>query len=291
MEIRNCRRWAFTLIELLVVIAIIALLMSILMPSLQKSREQSRQAVCGTNLHSIGQGFYVYAHDHDDLLIPGNFSISWVVWANAGQAEEAVNLGRVMTSNVIDAPDSGRSVYFCPSLKPSVVRQTSAEDNFDYDTFRAGWQRAGCTASIGYMYNTGLDGFGNTVVEGQWAILAHKNRIQYLLSDGSVHAFKAGPVVFDSTVGPELIQEVCQRYGLNFPSIMLHKWFVKGEVDVSEAQAYLANPTAWMNTYADSAIEETARRTRLSRVANASLVSDVAGAWENARTSVPPVPG
>jgi hypothetical protein len=176
-------------------------------------------------------------------------------------------------------------------MKPSVVRQTSGEDNFDYDTFCDNWEQDRKIACVGYMYNTALDGFGNTVVEGQWGILSHTNRIQYLMSDGSVHAFKVVPIVFDSTTGPELLQETCQRYGMNFPSVMLHKWFVRGEVDLNEAQAYLANPVTWMNTYADSAIEETTRRTKLSQAANASLVSDVAGAWESPGASVPPVPG
>jgi prepilin-type N-terminal cleavage/methylation domain-containing protein/prepilin-type processing-associated H-X9-DG protein len=291
MKIRNCKRWAFTLIELLVVITIIALLMSILMPSLGKAREQSRQAVCGTNLHAVGQGIYIYAHEHDDLLVPGNFSIPWAVWGNSGRTYEQVNLGFLMTANAVPMPDSDRSVYFCPSMTSSLVRQTSGQEYFDCETFQAAWGQANRFASVSYMYNTALDGFGNTVANGKWGILSHSNRVQYLLADGSVHAFKIVPLVYDSTIGPELLQQVCQRRGLNFPSVLLHKWFVKGEVDLNEAQAYLANPAVWMNTYADSALEETARRTKLSQVANASLVSDVAGAWDSPAVSVPPVPG
>jgi len=61
----------FTLIEL-VVISIIAMLLSITAPSLQHARERGKRAVCLSNLRAIGQAIYVYAHDHDDLLIAGD---------------------------------------------------------------------------------------------------------------------------------------------------------------------------------------------------------------------------
>ena len=62
------RKTGFTLIELLVVVSIIALLVSILLPSLSRARAVARRAVCGSNLHQLGVGTAMFAHDYNDLL-------------------------------------------------------------------------------------------------------------------------------------------------------------------------------------------------------------------------------
>ncbi len=281
----------FTLIEILVVIAIIAMLMSILLPSLQKAREQSRQVVCGSNLHGIGQAIFLYAADNDDLLIPGDYSVSWIVWGDMPLSYQEVNLGYLMTSGKLPVPQSDESVFFCPSMRPATSSSTSGEVYFGHETFQECWKQNGYPAPVDYMFNTALDGFGNSVVTGTWAILSHQNRVEYLLNDGSVHAFKVVPLVYDASVGPELLQEVSQRYGVNFPSLLLHQWLAEGQVDIDEANAYLADPAGWMNIYADCATEEAATRVRLSHVAQTSLVSDVVGAWDSQGGGAPPVPG
>ena len=56
----------FTLIELLVVIAIIALLVAILLPSLGRARELAKQAVCQSNLNSVGKAMMLYKIDDKD---------------------------------------------------------------------------------------------------------------------------------------------------------------------------------------------------------------------------------
>ena len=164
---------------------------------------------------------------------------------------------------------------------------TSGNPYFDYKSFEKGWGSGRYTAPVNYMFNTALDGFGNAVITGSMAVLSHRNRIEYLFADGSVHAFKVVPITYDPIIGPELLQEVCQRTGVNFPSLLLHQWLSNGDVNIDEAKTYLADPAGWMNTYANSAVEETANRTQLSAVANTSLACDVVGAWE----SVPPTPG
>lgn len=60
------RSKGFTLIELLVVVAIIALLVSILLPALGRARELARQAVCQSQLNSIGKAFTLYKADNKD---------------------------------------------------------------------------------------------------------------------------------------------------------------------------------------------------------------------------------
>lgn len=67
---RPFKRGGFTLVELLVVIGIIALLLSILLPSLYKARESANRIVCASNMRTIGQLLYVYAHDNGGTLPP-----------------------------------------------------------------------------------------------------------------------------------------------------------------------------------------------------------------------------
>jgi prepilin-type N-terminal cleavage/methylation domain-containing protein/prepilin-type processing-associated H-X9-DG protein len=62
----------FTLLELLVVIAIIAILASLLLPALTRSRQKALAVVCLNNLKQTTLGWYMYAEDNKDRLVPNN---------------------------------------------------------------------------------------------------------------------------------------------------------------------------------------------------------------------------
>ncbi len=65
------KRQGFTLIELLVVIAILGLLAAILFPVFAHVRENGRRSVCLSNLHQLGLGLQMYAHDNEETFPAG----------------------------------------------------------------------------------------------------------------------------------------------------------------------------------------------------------------------------
>ena len=148
---------AFTLIEILVVISIIAMLMSILMPSLMHAREQAKRAVCMANLRSIGQSLYIYANNNQGKFIPGDFPVSWSVWAKLPGDPDArgrpVNLGHLLASDTLPMPTNEKHVFFCPSRLTTDRRK-------DCESFTLAWGSDEFQAYINYMFNHALDGFG-----------------------------------------------------------------------------------------------------------------------------------
>jgi prepilin-type N-terminal cleavage/methylation domain-containing protein len=284
---RKRRITAFTLIELLVVISIIALLMAILLPSLGKAREQARRATCMTNLHSIGQGIFLYAHDNDDRLVPGDWRVSWDVWSKVAEYPKGcrmppvvesreVNLGHLIRSGILPLPGSNDHVFFCPSSR-------TPEGNRCYEDFVRGWGSVDTIATTSYMYNNALDGFDGFVQDGQFAVLSHKNKINFLRGDGSVNTFNVEPLDFGGPRGPELLQEVSLRYGVCFPTIMLHRWLARGEVNLDEAMDFLSSPQSWTDGHGtlmnDSACRAFSEPVLLASVSAESLACDVVGVW------------
>ncbi len=272
---RHRKKSAFTLVELLVVISIIALLMGILLPYLGQAREQSRRAACMANLHSIGQSIYIYANDNDDKLIPGDCSIAWDVWGqrteqlnNEEQPYQHVNLGYLISSGILPVPNDNDHIFFCPSSRlPDGLRP--------YEHFADKWGCIEKEAPISYMFNNDLDGFGNYVQLGDQPVLAHKDKINYLLGDGSVQRFRRTRLEF-SGGRPELLQDVAARIGVCFPNFMIHNWLEQDRIDVAQALEYLHNPAEWMDQ--KSALS-TLGPILLANVGTKSLVCDVVGAW------------
>jgi len=273
--VRSQKTPAFTLVELLVVMSIIALLMGILLPYLGQAREQSRRAACMANLHSIGQSLYIYANDNNDKLIPGDCNIGWDVWGwrtDGIEIQEGiyqqVNLGYLITSGLLPIPSDNDHVFFCPSSRLPDGRRP-------FEEFNGKWGCSGKQAPISYMFNTALDGYANFVQVGDEPVLSHKDKINYLLGDGSVQLFRRPYMEFEGC-RPELFQDVAARIGVCFPDIMIHNWLEKDRVDLKEAMEYLQNPAEWMEFNSTLSVS---KPMLLAEVGKRSLVCDVVGVW------------
>jgi prepilin-type N-terminal cleavage/methylation domain-containing protein len=303
------KKFAFTLVELLVVIAIIALLISILMPALNKAREQGRRAKCLANLHAIGLAIQLYAMDHKDMLVPGDFWCGWDVWSqvadnsstiSATMKYRPVNLGHLLAVGTLQVPQSSDHTFFCPSMTPMVCRVPDGTRCFDYDSFSKAWGKNtdSSRASIGYLFNDGLDGFSMDMLRGLWPVLSHNDKIHFVLGDGSANGLMLKPEPFESARNPEFLQEIASRYEVCFPTIMVHHWLENGNIDVNEAREYLASPKDWYATHGSSRDgsgstydgQTLPAKVRIEKVAQRSLVCDAVGAWGGKFDKDPVVP-
>lgn len=278
---------AFTLIELLVVISIIAILLAILMPSLRKAKESARLVKCMTNLRSIGQSLHLYANNYNDRLIPGDFWNGWDVWAKVTEYSAGcsippnveyreVNLGHLIAANTLEKPQSEDHIFFCPSSRPR-------DGVSSFERFDAQWGKnpAEFGAPIGYMFNNSLDGYNDSVQEGEWSVLSHKTKANFMLGDGSVGTFMVKPLIFYPGQGPETLVQVSEREEVAFPGVLLHRWFEKGEVDIDEARLFIQDPRAWIldnyNLENDGQGRSVSKVVSIAEVNQRSLVSDMLG--------------
>ncbi len=267
----------FTLVELLVTISVIAVLMAILMPFVRRAREQARMAVCKANLRSLSTAIHIYANNNDGKLVPGDHGMSWAVWAVASEATygdsnnyQPVNLGHLLDTEALPTPHDNDSVLFCPSNRLPDMSQPG-------EGFKDYWGVEGATAITSYMYNTSLDGTGEYLQSGLWPVSAHNDRIDYVMADGSVQTFRVPRLLYDEKIGPELIHEVCSRHGLSFPTSLLFSWLEQDEINLTEAQEFLANPNDWLT---ENQIASSLKPTLLSKVGQRALACDVVGAWD-----------
>src|ERR1043166_1524269 len=115
-------RSAFTLVELLVVIAIISILGALLLPGLALAKEKARTIACLSNLRQMSLAITLYAGDHEDALVPAEYSLRNGAQFQEGWPTILVNRGYLTAakSRTFYALPAPRSVFLCPSGLPEV---------------------------------------------------------------------------------------------------------------------------------------------------------------------------
>lgn len=126
---------AFTLIELLVVIAIIAILAAMLLPALARAKQKAVGISCMNNLKQLQLGWFMYADDNQDRLVPvGGTESTWV------QMLPPLPQYQQWVYGLVDNKPSGTNTWFLenallfPYVKSDKVYKCPADPNKYYGT-------------------------------------------------------------------------------------------------------------------------------------------------------------
>ena len=187
------------------------------------------------------------------------------------RASSPVNLGHLLKQKALPFPTNNDNALFCPASQIPVGKPPS-------EGFIGKWDERHSEAAVTYMFNTSLDGVGNqfypetALQTGSIPFFSHKTVANYLLGDGSTHAFKLQKRVFPSCDKSERLYDFHARTGVSSPPSMIHQWFEEGDVDFDQMTEFYNDPQAWIT---DNALLAQHKPVLLDNVASRSLVADV----------------